>query len=218
MDVVTALRSRKSIRAFKPDPVDDGILRRVLDAAREAPSWSNTQPYALAVATGARCEALRHEMLAAVDTTVPEGEYSLLIEYPPPLRERRQATGYGLYAKLGIDREDRERRAGQFRKNYGFFDAPVVMFLFAHEALREYATLDAGIYLQSLLLAATAEGLGTCAQAALAGFPAIVRKHFDVPVGYKLLCGIALGYAADDDVNTFRPERLPVDDLLIPPR
>ena len=218
MDVVTALRTRSSIRAFKPDAVDEATLRRVLDAAREAPSWSNTQPYLLAVATGERCEAMRIEMLVAIDTKVPEGDYPMFMEYPTPLKERRQATGYGLYAKLGIAREDRERRAEQFRKNYAFFDAPVVMFLFAHEALSEYAVLDAGIYLQSLLLAATAEGFGTCAQAALAGFPEVVRKHFAVPAAYKLLCGIALGHGAEDEVNTFRPARASLNDILITAR
>src|SRR5262245_39387393 len=69
MDVVTALKTRSSIRAFKRDPVDDAVLRRVLDAAREAPSWSNTQPYLLALANGARCDALRADMLNAVRTS-----------------------------------------------------------------------------------------------------------------------------------------------------
>jgi nitroreductase len=84
--------------------------------------------------------------------------------------------------------------------------------------LGEYAVLDAGIALQSLLLAATAEGLGSCAQAALASFPHVVRKHFDVPEGYKLVCGAALGYASDDVVNTWRPPRAPLSELVLHPR
>lgn len=217
MDVVTALRTRSSIRAFKPDAVDDAIVRRVLDAAREAPSWKNTQPYRLAVATGARCDALRQEMLAAIDTRVPEGDFSMQLDYPAPLKERTQATGYGLYAALGIAREDREARAAQFRKNWAFFDAPVAMFLFTHAALREWAVLDAGLFLEALMLAATSEGLGTCAQASLGSFPDVVRRHFEVPAEYRLLCGIAVGYAADDPVNAFRPARLSVDEILLPP-
>ena len=218
MDVIDALRTRNSTRAFRPDPVDDAVLWRILDAAREAPSWSNTQPYQLAVASGAACDAIRADMLAAVDSTMPEGEYPLLVEYPTPLKERRHATGYGLYAALGIAREDRAARAAQFRKNFAFFDAPTVMFLFAHDALGVYAVLDAGIFLEALMVSATALGVQTCAQAALASFPQVVRKHFDVPAGYKLLCGLSLGYASDDVVNTYRPARLDVDGLLIKPR
>lgn len=218
MDVVTALRKRSSVRAFKPDPVDDVILREILDAAREAPSWSNTQPYMIAVASGALCHAVRADMLHAFDTRLPEGEYPLFVEYPTPLKERRQATGYGLYGVLGIAREDRDQRHAQFRKNFAFFDAPTVMFLFAHEALGVYSVLDAGIYLGALLLAATERGVGTCAQAALASFPDVVRKHFAVAPGYKLVCGVALGYAVDAAVNRYRPTRLPVDSLVVPAR
>jgi nitroreductase len=157
-------------------------------------------------------------MLDAFDTKVPDGDYPLLVEYPTPLRERRHATGFGLYDKLGIAREDKPARAMQFRKNFAFFDAPAVLFLFAHDALGVYSVLDAGIYLGAILLAATNVGVQTCSQAALASFPDVVRKHFDVPERYKLLCGVALGYAADDVVNSFRPARLSVEQMTIPPR
>jgi len=43
MDTLEAIRTRRSIRRFKPDPVDDDTLNRVLQAARWAPSWANTQ-------------------------------------------------------------------------------------------------------------------------------------------------------------------------------
>lgn len=218
MDVFTALRRRSSIRAFKPDPVDEARLGRVLDAAREAPSWKNTQPYLLAVASGERCDIIRRELLAAVDTEAPSGEYPWPGEYPSPLNERRLASGYGLYAVLGIAREDRDARAAAFRRNWELFGAPVVMFLFCHDAVGVYGVLDAGIYLQSLMLAATAEGLGTCPQAALAMYPGVVRKHFDVPAGYKLLCGVSVGHPAEDAVNRFRPPRAPLTELVLRPR
>jgi len=43
MDVLEAIKTRRSIRKYKPAPVDDSTLRLVLDAARLAPSWANTQ-------------------------------------------------------------------------------------------------------------------------------------------------------------------------------
>jgi nitroreductase len=210
------LKARSSVRAFTPEPVTDAQVERILTLAGEAPSWSNTQPYVVAIANGAACDALRKDMLQAADTRVPEGEFPLLMEYPPPLKERRHATGFGLYEALGIAREDREARAGQFRRNYEFFDAPCVMFLFAHDGLGSYGVLDAGLFLQTLLLAAQALGLSTCAQAALAGYPDVVRRHFEVPDRYKLLCGIAVGHAADVPVNKFRPSRQPASALRVP--
>lgn len=215
MELLEALRTRSSIRQFKPDPVDPEVIGRVLDAAREAPSWKNTQPYLVGVAAGALCETIRTELLEAIAAKVPEPEYVWPGEYPPELKARARASGFGLYGVLGIDRNDKEAREAQFRKNWTFFDAPVALFLFVNDAIGVYGVLDAGIYLQSLLLAATSEGLGTCAQASLACFPDVVRKHFDVPAGHKLLCGVSLGYPADVAVNRFRPARASVEELVL---
>jgi hypothetical protein len=119
---------------------------------------------------------------------------------------------------MGIERHDRDRRAAQYRRNFAFFDAPAAAFLFAHEALGSYAVLDAGVFLQSFMLAAAAEGLGTCAQASLASYPQVVRRHFAVPDGYRLLCGVSLGWPAEAPENRFRPDRMTTEELLIPRR
>lgn len=216
MDVIDALARRSSVRAFAPRPVDAGLLRRLVAEALEAPSWANTQPFQLAVAAGARCEALRRDMLAAADGTPPAGDHPLLFEYPPDLAARRRAAGLGLYGVLGIGRDDRERRGREYRRNFAFFDAPAVAFLFAHEGPGVYAVLDAGIFLQAFLLAATAAGLGTCAQASLASYPQVVRRHFAVPNGYRLLCGVAIGHPLEAAVNRFRPARVDPDAVMPP--
>lgn len=218
MSIHEILRRRASSRAFRPDPVDPAVLARIVDGALHSPSWSNTQPYRLALASGAACEALRRDLLAASRGAIPSGEYPLLFDYPPPLNGRRRATGFGLYGVLGIARDDHAGREAQYRRNFAFFDAPTVAFLFAHEVLGAYAVLDAGVFLQSVLLLGAAEGLGMCAQASLASYPDVVRRHFDVPDGYRLLCGISIGHPTDEPVNRFRPERMPAAELLIPPR
>jgi nitroreductase len=215
MDLHEALARRASIRAFTPEPVPAATLDRVLRAALASPSWANTQPYRLAIASGADCDALRQALLAAATSEVPNGDHMLLFDYPPELQSRRRATGFGLYETMGIGRGDRDGREAQYRRNFAFFDAPAVAFLFAHEALGSYSVLDAGVFLQSLLLAAAAEGLGTCAQASLASYPHVVRRHFDVPDGYRLLCGISIGWPAEAPENRFRPGRMKMEELLV---
>jgi nitroreductase len=212
------LARRRSIRAFRPDPVPADVLARILAAAQEAPSWSNTQPYRLGMAEGALRDALAAELTAAFDRGSKDlaPEIPLPLSYPPELQRRRQATGYGLYETLGITREDYAARNAQMRRNFEFFDAPVALFVFVHEALGQYAALDAGVFLQSLMLAAVDEGLGTCAEGALAMYSGPIRARFDVPEGYKLLCGLSLGYPAEDRVNGFRPARKALDELLLP--
>ena len=52
MDVITALQSRKSVRAFLPKTVERETIHAILDAARHAPSGANTQPWKVAVISG----------------------------------------------------------------------------------------------------------------------------------------------------------------------
>ena len=66
-----------------------------------------------------------------------------------------------------------------------------------------------------LILGAHARGLGTCAQGAVAIWEDAVKAEFEVPDGYKLLYGVALGYPSDAMVNTFQAERLPVSEIKL---
>lgn len=237
MELDALLEARRSVRQFKPDPVPDGLLRECLSAARWAPSWSNTQPYRVGVATGAVRDRISARLCALYDEgmalqrggaltravalaqgKVPRGDYPVPREYPEELQPARRATGFGLYGVLGIAREDKQAREQQMRKNYELFGAPVALFLFAHEGLGVYSVLDAGVFLQSFMLAAQARGLGTCAQGALAVWPEPVREAFEVPPHYKLLVGCSVGYADDAPVNRFNPGRPPVETLLLATR
>lgn len=230
------LRSRRSIRDFSARDVPAELVAAILDDARWAPSWSNTQPYKIAVASGALKEQIKAQLLARYDAAtkaqsggpldklgalltreaLPDGDFDTRIEYPAELTPRRRATGFGLYATLGIAREDSAARSRQMRRNFEFFGAPVALFVFVRQELGAYSIFDAGILLQSLMLAAQARGLGTCAEGALATWAGPVREAFEVPPAYKLLCGLALGWPSEHAVNAYNPGRVNVAEMLIP--
>ena len=104
------------------------------------------------------------------------------------------------------------------RKNFEFFGAPSAIFVWVHSGLREFSVLDAGIFVQTLLLSAHAHGLGTCAQGALATWAGPVRQAFEVPAPYKLICGVSIGYASGHAVNQYDPGRGLVSELLLKAR
>lgn len=232
------VRSRRSVRGFRPDPVPDDLLRAVVDDALSAASWSNTQPYRLAIASGGTAARIRAELGRRYDESaplrrggrvvqarawltrrgMPDSDFDIPLTYPAELQERRRATGFGLYRVLGIDRADTAARDRQMRRNFEFFGAPTAVFVFAHEGLGAYSVLDAGFMMQTLLLSAHARGLATCAQGALAIWAGPVRAEFDVPDHYRLLCGVSIGYASDHPVNEYDPGRPPVDEVLLSSR
>ncbi len=238
MEFSDVLRQRRSIRAFSDQAVPDELVRALLEESLASPSWSNTQPYKIGVLSGADVAPLGRELterfhrlmkiqrqkgvkrlLAAWRDrgALPDGDFRPVVQYPADLQPRRVATGHGLYELLGIARGDKAARDEQMARNFSFFDAPVVLFLFAHKGLGVYSALDAGIFLQSLMLAAANRGLGTCAQGALGLWRSPVAARFDIPEPYQLLCGVALGYPAPDaPINRFQPPRVGLEELLLP--
>jgi nitroreductase len=232
------LRERRSVRDFRPDPVDPSLVEALVAEASLAPSWSNTQPYRVAIASGELRDRLAREYCARFDAAQaalgqgtlgkvklalgaegkPDGDFDTNFPYPEELVPARRATGFGLYKVLGIDRRDLDARNRQMRRNFEFFGAPVVVFLFVHRGLREYGVLDGGLFLQSFLLAAQARGLATCAQGALATWAGPVRAAFEVPADYAFVCGVSLGYASDHPVNAYDPGRVDPASLILPAR
>ncbi len=232
------LRARRSTRDFLPEAVPQDILDALLGDALQSPSWSNTQPYRIAVATGEVHDRLARALTARFDAGMramdgglagrlralltreglPDGDFTVNFEYPEELKPARRATGFGLYKLLGIDRHDKAARNAQMRRNFEFFGAPVALFFFVHKGLREFSVLDAGILLQSIMLSAQARGLATCAQGALATWAGPVRAEFEVPADYKLVCGMALGYASTHKVNGYNPGRAGLNRLRLSPK
>ncbi len=222
------VRSRRTTRDFDPDKeVTEELLNRVLNDAQWAPSWCNVAPYYLCLARGEQKDRIAKELLGKFDAAnkamkgsiidkaklyfaggAPDGDYNCNLKYDSDLQEHRRACGYGLYNKLGIERQDKKGRDEQVRKNFEFFGAPAVFFVFVHGSMGPFSPLDCGFFLQTLLLSAHANGLGTSTQGALAMWGSPVRKEFpDIPSGYKLVCGVSVGYATDHIVNEFNPGR-----------
>ena len=221
------IRTRRSVRDFLPQDIPDTLLNEVLADASGSPSWSNTQPYRVAIASGDVRARLSRELCSLFDLGMaaqhggalaklrvlltrrglPDGDFSTQFPYPDDLQAQRRATGSGLYEVLGIGRKDVSARNRQMRRNFEFFGAPTVIFLFAHKGLREFSVLDTGIFLNTLMLSAHARGLATCAQGALATWAGPIRAEFKVPAPYQLICGVSIGYASDAAVNNFNPGR-----------
>jgi nitroreductase len=214
MEIFEAVKTRKTIRCFKPDPVPMEILKNILETALQAPSWANTQPWELIVVGGSKFETIKKIFLeksgaeAAMDVPRPQ-------EFPEPFLSRIQALVKKESETLGIKREDEEARVRWRLQNTNSYGAPCMIYILVDRAfyyqkkgVNAWSVFDCGLMAENIMLLAAACGLGTVAQAQAVAYPDILRKVLGVPDSKLFLLGIAIGYPNwDEKIAHFRPEK-----------
>jgi len=213
MNVSEAITSRISIRAFKPDPLPEALVREVIDIARYAPSGGNLQPWKVIAVAGPEREAV----IALAKTNLPGDDGDRPV-YPAnlwePYRTRRYKLGEDMYALLGIPRENKPARLMHLAQNFEFFGAPVGLFFVIDKAMGHGQWAHLGMFMQSLALAALDRGVQSCMQEAWARMRAPLATHFGLGDDEMIYCGMALGYAdMTKPVNTLRSDRASVDEI-----
>jgi nitroreductase len=218
--VLGALMSRRSIRAFLPDAVDETLLRQLFDAARRAPSGSNTQPWKVTVLTGESRAALSRKILAVYNDPeadkLHEEEFAYYpVKWEAPFIDRRRELGWSLYGLLGITRDDKARMKAQLGRNFDFFGAPVGVIFTTDRTMEQGSWLDYGMFLQSVMLMARALGLDTCPQAAFNKYHRIIAEHVQLPGNEMVVCGMSIGYAdLSQPENALVSKRDEVDEFV----
>lgn len=202
------LRSRRSVRAYRPDPLSRDAVLDILQVAAAAPSNSNTQPWGVHVLAGAPLKVLSGDLVAAFR----RGDFPPPSHFPDPLpsgicaRQADFAARY--YGALGIDRKDALARAAQTERNYSFFGAPVGLIFSIDARLNRHSWLDLGLYIQSVMIVAKARGIDTCPQVSFAPFHRVIARHLRMRPDELTVCGMAMGFGdADSNVNRMEMPR-----------
>jgi nitroreductase len=214
VNVSEAIATRKSIRAFKSDPVSNQTLTDLLAKSARSPSGGNVQPWRIFVING---EAMNRFKQTVFDQRQPE-EPAYPI-YPAkltePYRSSRFLVGEQMYALLGIPREDKPARLRRLAENFQFFGAPAAIFCFVDRQMGLPQWSDLGMFLQSFMLLAKEAGLDTCAQEAWAAKPRTVSEFVKAPDELMLFCGVAIGKADQTaPVNSLVSEREPLEQFV----
>ena len=216
MELLQGIETRKSIRGFKSTPIPEETLKKILQAASHSPSYTNTQPWEVAVVTGAKRDALSKILYDLAEANVPSSsDVTAPTPWPTDLASRASEHNARRFRVLEIERDDAHARNALRLKNYQFFGAPCVLFLFMDTTLSEWSTFDMGLFVQTLALAAHGLGLGTCLQASLTYYPDAVRDFLALPPTKKLMLGISLGYADPaTKLNSYKSSRKSLDDFV----
>ena len=210
MDILEAVSTRRSIRAFKTDPVPRKILQEIMERALWAPSWGNTQPWELYIAAGRKLAEIQQGFIEKI------GQPSAL-EIPRP---ETFPTRY-VNRRRTLPASPPQDKKGHIEvyRNYG---APCVIYLctgrelyFQNKGPNAWAIFDCGLAAENIMLLAPHYGLGTVAQAQAVAYPEVLRKVLGIPDSLVIVLGIAIGYPDwSQQVNQRRSTREPADNIV----
>jgi len=174
------LRSRRSIRRFKPDPVPDPLMRRVLTTATYAPSAHNRQPWRFAVLRDPAVKGRLAEAMGAdfrrdlQNDSVPANEIDRLVS-----RSRERINTAPVIVVLCADTSEMDSYPDSRRKK-------------AEYMMAVQSVANAGV---QLLLAIHAEGLGAVWTCAPLFTPEVVRSTMALPQEWEPQAMFLVGYA-----------------------
>ena len=217
MDIEEAIKARKSIRKYKPDPVPKKILREILQIAQRAPSAMNTQPWEFVVITGEVLEHIKRVNVEKLNAGAPMQPEHLVVGWPQEsiYRQRQVELGKEIFRLMNIPRLDKKMREKWMERGFRYFDAPAAIIVTADRSLTEEGPLlDIGAVIQSICLAALGFGLGTCIEDQGALYPEVVREYAEIPDSKRLIMAIAIGYPDwDFPANSIESTREEIDTI-----
>src|SRR5262249_45198160 len=207
LDLDEAIRERHSTRMFLSQPVPPELVNEALALAQLAPSNSNIQPWHLLLVSGPARDRLVAAMVDEAKRRPPN-----IPALPESFRHYRSELGAQVYGAMGIGRDDKVQHDAAVMRNWEFFRAPLAGIVCMHRDLGPADALSVGMFLQTLLLALTERGLGSCVEVSVAGYPEIVRSQLAIPTELSILCGVAVGYPDPNfPANKLRIARNPID-------
>lgn len=169
MELKEAIHGRRSVRAYAPTPVDRSLIEALMNAAVQAPTGMNVQPWAFGVIQGV--DTLRTISAKAKEVLLAMfGDAEWFAHY----KERVESPDYSL-----------------------FYGAPALVAIYA-QAMSPGAKTDCCLAAENLMLAAYAKGLGSCWIGFSMGYfgDEVVKRELGVPEDYAIVAPIILGYPA----------------------
>ena len=216
MEVIECIKTRKSIRKFRHDPVPKNILTEIINTAQWSPSYKNSQPWEVVIVSGKKKEELSNLLVRLLEEgKTPEPDIPEALSWPPDIEERINEHMKKRGALLGIDLNSPEIKKKFKAANFRFYGAPHGIFIFHDSSLNEWSIFDTGLFAQSLMLAAHAHGLGAVPQAFLTDYSLEVKQFLGIPDSKRLVLGISIGYPdTENAINAYRTTRVETEKIL----
>ncbi len=217
MDILEAVRARKSIRDFKPDPVPKRILKEILESAIRAPSAENSQPWEFTVVAGDVLDNIRKANVEKLNSGAAIHPDLASEGWPQGsvYRRRQVEIAKQLFKLMQIPREDKKKRAQWMELGFRFFNAPAAIIIYVDRFIQFPRPLfDIGAVTQIICLVALRYDLGTCILNQGIMYPEVLNQFADIPTTKRIMIAVAIGYPNwDFPANKVVSTREPVENI-----
>jgi len=206
MELLKAIKERKSIRAFLSTPVPRAMVEEILTCVIQAPSAINLQPWEFTVVMGEERERLSRRLIKAYrekNISCSPGNVKPLADTfnKRGIESVRLMTPY--IEKMGFAFD-----AFINEGSCNFYGAPVAIILTLDNAFSQARLVDIGIALGYLVLVAKDYGLGTCPIGLINAYEDDIKDVLNIPDHKDVVIGVALGYPdLTNPINEFKSPR-----------
>jgi nitroreductase len=213
MDLIKAINERKSVRAFRHDPVPRETLEEILRLTIHAPSAINLQPWEFVVVMGEEKERLSRRLIKAYR----EKQISCSPESVKPLPKTFGKRGAKTLEAMNPFFKEMEVDPSQFinEGSCHFYGAPVAIIICLDDSFSKARNVDIGVALGYFILAAHNFGLATCPVGLITAYEDDVKDLLNIPSNKNVVIGVALGYPdLQSPINPFKSPREDLEKLV----
>jgi len=212
MEFKEVVNKRHSVRNFKEDEIPVEVLEDIVRTAGRTPSWENSQPWNVYIATGETLRKIKEIWIAKYADKI-KGSPDMPTGHRTNFSERSQKNMADFMSYVADYTGDPDI-VHFLHMNEKLFDAPALVYLTLGKGHTGWPIYDLGAFGMTLMLAAKDHGVDSIPAYEIVKFPEELRPLLSVPEDEEIIMGIALGYAAEDNLNGLASPRLPLEGIL----
>lgn len=213
MDLITAIKERKSTRAFTPDKVSRQQIEEILKLVVDAPSAINLQPWEFIIVMDEEKERLSRRLIKLYR----EKQISCSPGNVKPLAENFSKRGAESFELMNpyLEKMGQDFNCFINEGSCNFYGAPVAIIMCLDNAFSNARLVDIGIALGYFLLIAHHFGFSTCPIGLINAYEDDIKEILNIPENKDVVIGIALGYAdPESPANQFKSPRDSLDNFV----
>ena len=198
LSITEIMKQRHSIRYFLPKPIPETILKEIMSTSILTPSWGNSQPWNIHVASGNTLEKIRKDWIDKNKEGV-KGYTDIEVGHRTDFSERCQKNMNEIMKSFGDFLKDPTMKVFM-EANYILFNAPTVAYVTVPKERTLYNIFDTGAIEMSIIAAAKEHGIDSVPAYEIIKYPDVLRKYMKIADDEDIIIGIALGYEDKENI------------------